>query len=150
MPIAVIHPKTGARVAQATAADLPEEMAVSDPRGAYRVPVLQFVADWNRSAPEDRVRLIAEPPVYRGSDELLLPTIAAFVHALAVRDGVPVPNWVMEHRAPRDYIFGGWNPEGRMAQMVKADAVSVCAYHRVWFEPQMLWKGTDRWFTQTW
>ena len=74
-----------------TAADLPRLMSVPDERGSYRSPVLQFVWDWN-VAP-DRGALVCEAPVYGGDDPNLLPAIAVVVHALASRDGEPVPSW---------------------------------------------------------
>ena len=83
-----------------TAEALPPPMAVPDPRGPYRAPLLQYVADWNVSS--DRAAMTRTAPIYEGDDPLLLPAIAALVHTLAARDDVGVPEWVVEHRHPID------------------------------------------------
>ena len=127
-----------------TAADLPPLMSVPDPRGPYRVPLLQFIWDWN--ATEDRQGLIAEAPIYRGDDWLLLPAIAVVVHALADRDGVPLPDWVSGHRAPQNAMLFPWRFDGAYARWERRRAPAVCAYHRVWFHPRMLDKGTPDWW----
>ena len=84
-----------------TAAALPPLMEVDDPRGPYRFPLLQFIADWNVS--DDKARLIADPPAYDGNDPILRPAIAVVVHALSDRAGVPIPDWVFDHRAPLEF-----------------------------------------------
>ena len=43
-------------------------------RNPYRVPLIQFVWDWNVSS--DREAMIREAPVYTGGDGLILPAIA--------------------------------------------------------------------------
>lgn len=67
------------RVGELRAAMLPPLMSVPDPGGPYQAPLLQFIADWNRT--EDRAALIVEAPVYAGDDPVLLPAIAVVVHA---------------------------------------------------------------------
>lgn len=129
-----------------TAADLPRLMSVppsvdTDP---YRAPLLQFIWDWN-VAP-DKAALVSETPVYDGDDLLLLPTLAVVVHALADRDGVPVPAWVPGHRAPDDVMMFGWAFGGPYARWVRMRSPAVCAHHRVWFHPRMLDKGTSDWW----
>ncbi|MDE0439320.1 MAG: hypothetical protein OXJ36_13150 [bacterium] len=128
------------RLGTLTAAMLPELMTVPDPRGPYRGPVLQFIADWNRS--EDRAALIAEAPVYEGDDPVLLPAIAVVVHALADRAGVLLPDWVLQHRAPADVSLFGWRFDGEYGQLVRRRSPAACVYHRVWFHPRTLDKGT--------
>ena len=88
------------------AADLPPLMVVDDPRGPYRFPLLQFIADWNRA--DDPASLIAEPPQYEGDDPVLLAAITVVVHGLADRAQIPLPDWVLCHRAPGDVmLFAG-------------------------------------------
>ena len=129
-----------------TAADLPRLMSVPlsvDP-SPYRAPLLQFIWDWNVAS--DKTALIAERPVHDGDDKELLPSIAVVVHALADRDGVPVPDWVTRHRAPTDVMMFGWEFDGRYAQWVRRRSPAICAHHRVWFHPRMLDKGTPDWW----
>ena len=128
-----------------TAADLPELMTVPCPRGPFRVPLAQFVMDWNRSA--SRAALIEDPPAHIG-DDIVLPAISVIVHALAARDGEPVPDWVYEHRAVEDVAMfdheldnGLDNPFGRW---VRSNAPPESEYHRVFFDSRFLDKGTDR------
>ena len=129
-----------------TAEDLPRLMSVppSVDTGPYRAPLLQFIWDWNVAS--DMADLISEAPVYDGDDPLLLPTLAVVVHALADRDGVPVPGWVLGHRAPEDVMMFGWPFDGRYAQWIRRRSLAVCAYHRVWFHPRTLDKGTPDWW----
>lgn len=47
-----------------TAAELPPHMVGETPFQAYRTPLLQFVADWNRSP--SKVAMIEEAPSYEG------------------------------------------------------------------------------------
>ena len=127
-----------------TAASLPPLMSVSDPRGPCRFPLLQFIWDWNVAS--DKAVLIREAPVYDGDDPNLLPSIAVIVHALADRAGVPVPDWVAGHRAPEDVMMFRWEFDGRYARWERKRSPAVCAYHRVWFHPRMLDKGTPDWW----
>lgn len=128
-----------------TAASLPADISQPCLRNPYRVPIIQFVWDWNTS--NNREAMICEPPVYTGDDELLLPAIAAVVHALADRDGVLIPPWVRLHRhATHTVLFGdtddGWY--GRWLRRGRAPA--TCQYHRVWFHHRLLDKGTPDWW----
>ena len=129
-----------------TATDLPPLMSVPpsvDP-DPYRFPLLQFIWDWNVAS--DKAALVSEAPVYDGDDPNLLSAIAVVVHALTDRDGVPVPGWVLGHRAPEDVMLFGWPFDGRYAQWVRMRSLPVCAQHRVWFHPRMLDKGTPDWW----
>ena len=129
-----------------TATDLPPLMSVPpsvDP-DPYRFPLLQFIWDWNVAS--DKAALVSEAPVYDGDDPNLLPAIAVVVHALADRDGVPVPDWVAGHRAPHDVMLFGWPFDGRYARWIRRRSLAVCAYHRVWFHPRTLDKGTPDWW----
>lgn len=127
-----------------TASALPPLMVVDDPRGPYRFPLLQFIVDWNLS--DDPAGLIADPPVYEGDDPVLLAAIAVVVHALADRAGVPIPEWVFDHRAPSDAMLFGYRFEGRYACWVRERSLDLCAFHRVWFHPRTLDKGTPDWW----
>ena len=127
-----------------TAASLPPMMEVDDPRGSYRYPILQFIVDWNLS--DDPAALIADLPVYDGDDPILLPAISVIVHALAVRARVPIPPWVLEHRAPQDAMLFGYRFDGKYARWVRRRSLDVCAFHRVWFHPRTLDKGTPDWW----
>ena len=127
-----------------TAADLPPMMEVDDPRGAYRFPLLQFIVDWNLST--DGEALITDAPVYDGSDPVLLPAIAVVVHALADRAGLPLPSWVMEHRAPTEVVLFVPDPDSRYGQWLKGRSHPASAYHRVHIHPRMLDKGTPDWW----
>ena len=127
-----------------TAAGLPPLMSVPDPRGSYRFPLLQFIWDWNVA--ENRAAMIAGAPAYDGGDDLLLPAVAVVVHALADRDGVTLPGWVLDHRAVGDVMLFGWGFDSPYARWVRRRSPAVCTYHRVWFHPRTLDKGTPDWW----
>ena len=109
-----------------------------------RAPLLQFVADWNVSS--DRAAMTRAAPIYEGDDPLLLPAIAALVHALAARDDVGVPEWVMEHRHPIDIPLFEDTDDGWYGHWLRRRAPATCAYHRVWFHHRLLDKGTPAWW----
>ena len=129
-----------------TAAALPPLMSVPasvDP-APYRTPLLQFIWDWNVAA--DRAALVAEAPVREGEDRFLLPAVAVVVHALAARDGVPLPDWVLGHRADTDVMLFGWRFDGDYGRWIRRRSPAACAHHRVWFHPRTLDKGTPDWW----
>ena len=123
------------------AADLPELMSVhaSGGRSGCRSP--QFVMDWNRSA--SRAALIQDPPAHIG-DDIVLPAISVIVHALAARDGEPVPDWVYEHRAVEDVAMFDHELDSPFGRWVRSNAPPESEYHRVFFDGRFLDKGTDR------
>lgn len=129
-----------------TAAALPALMSVppSVDVAPYRYPILQFIVDWNHS--DDPAALIVDPPVYHGDDPILLPAIAVVVHALADRAGLPIPEWVFDHRAPTDAMLFRYRFDGRYARWVRERSLDICGFHRVWFHPRTLDKGTPDWW----
>ena len=125
------------------AAGLPGRMARPDGRGGV-VELRELVKRWACS-PELRPAMIAAVPRrHRRLDRFTrrrwdLARIAAVVHALCDRDGVPVPGWVCKHRASRPVgITPLMDPRSRWAQRVLADAPEACAYHNVWFDQSMI------------
>ncbi|WP_420614277.1 hypothetical protein [Candidatus Spongiisocius sp.] len=94
----------------------------------------------------DKPALVAEAPVYAGDDPNLLPAIAVVVHALADRDGVPVPGWVAGHRSPADVMLFGYAFDGPYSRWERTRSPTVCGHHRVWFHPRTLDKGTPDWW----
>jgi len=110
----------------------------------YRAPLLQLICDWNVA--EDKSALIAEAPTYDGDDAELLAAIAVVVHALADRDGVRVPGWVLGHRARSDVMLFGYAFDSPYARWVRLSSPAVCDPHRVWFHPRVLDKGTADWW----
>ena len=128
-----------------TASDLPELMSVLCLRGPFRVPLAQFVTDWNRLT--SRAALIQDPPAHIG-DDIVLPAISVIVHALAAATGSLCPTGVYEHRAVEGVAMfdheldnGLDNPFGRW---VRSNAPPESGYHRVFFDSRFLDKGTDR------
>ena len=68
------------------------------------------------------------------------------VHALADRAGVALPGWVFGYHSPHDVMQFPWRFDGGYARWVRPRSPAVCAYHRVWFHPRTLDKGTPaRW-----
>ena len=133
------------RFAESTAASLPSDMSEPGRRNPYRVPLIQFVWDWNVSS--DREAMIREAPVCTSGDGLILPAIAAVVHALAGRDGVPVPPWVRLHQHPTHTVLFGDTDDGWYGRWLRRGrAPTTCEYHRVWFHHRLLDKGTPDWW----
>ena len=67
-------------------------------------------------------------------------------HAMADRDGLPVPDWVAGHRAPADVMLFGYAFDKPYARWVRLRSPAVCDPHRVWFHPRVLDKGTPEWW----
>lgn len=134
------------RVRRRTAAELPPHMVGKTLFQAYRTPLLQFVADWNRSA--DKVSMIEEIPSYGGSDRYLLPSISAVVHALVDRANLRVPEWVWEHSLSEDWVLfcEPGEHESFFWKRAMAQAPPTCVHHRVYFHPRLLDKGTPDWW----
>ena len=126
------------------ATDLPGLMSDTDDPSPHRAPLLQFIWDWNVS--DDKAAMVTEAPTYDGDDSLLLPALAAVVHALAMRDGVPPPDWVFDHRHNRDAHLFGMPFDSPYVKWLRRRSPDVCAYHRVWFHPRLLDKGTPQWW----
>lgn len=124
------------------AADLPELMEVECRRGPYRVPLAQFISDWNRSA--DPGAMVSEEPSYNGDDLELMPTVAAVVHALCERDAVEPPEWVLSHRADRDVVLFASDPDSDYGRWVREQSPPVSKFHLVFFQSQLLDKDSPR------
>ena len=124
------------------AADLPELMAAECRRGSYRVPLAQFISDWNRSG--DRSAMISEAPSYEGDDPELMPTVAAVVHALCERDAMEVPEWVLGYRADRDVVLFAGDPDSDYGRWVRDQSPPAAKFHRIHFQPHLLEKDSPR------
>ena len=123
---------------------LPLLMAADDGRGRV-VAVRQFVKDWAASDDDRRCAVIAkEPQRYRRRHRFTarrfdLARIASVVHGLCDRDCVPVPAWVMRHRASRPIsLTANKLSQSKWTEWLRETAPSVCAFHDVWFVPTML------------
>lgn len=111
--------------ASLAAADLPAWMARTP--GARIGALATFVNQWARDE-DARADRCADAPV--GTNRLDLVRVAATVHALCDRDGVPVPSWVWTHRWHEDVAI---HPSIRVTATHERHAPAACRYHRVWF-----------------
>jgi hypothetical protein len=75
-----------------------------------------FLDDWYRSRPEDRLMLAQEAPVEaRNEDEQHWAALfAATVEMLCTQEQIPVPAWVT---TPHYYLQEPWYPEARTANL---------------------------------
>ncbi len=137
----------GARLGEARpvlcASDLPRHLAHGDRRGGV-VALRELVKRW-ACHPQQRPMMVAEAPRrHRWYDRCTsrrgdLARIAAVVHALCDRDGVPVPDWVWKHRSRRPVgVVASLDPGSQWGRLVLADAPKACAYHGVWFDQSMI------------
>ena len=103
-----------------------------DGRGGW-VALAQFAQHWNRH-PESRewMKASALPEDTESGRGAL---VAALVHSLCVRDGAPVPDWVLRWRHPTPVAVAmsgsADSPFGRSA---RSQSPAVCDYHRAYFE----------------
>lgn len=116
------------------AADLPSLMAPDGPRP--HVPLMLLVKEWDYF-PGERERLIEDAPA--GPDGGDLCRIAAVVHAMCDRDGVPIPDWVWQHRSEVPIAWGrSCVMQGFIWEQTLANAPPACEYHNVWFDYQFI------------
>ena len=125
------------------ACDLPALLAVDDNRGRV-VALRELVKRW-ACVPEQRAAMIeVAPRRHRFYDRWFtarrdLARIAAVVHTMCDRDGVPAPGWVSKHRARRPIgIVASLDPDSEYGRAVLADAPEACAEHGVWFDQTMI------------
>ena len=100
------------------------------------VPLTLLVKEWDYF-PDDRPAMIEDEPEGPDPDDLC--RIAAVVHALCDRDGVPIPDWVWKHRSP---VPIAWDRScvmhGFIWETTVANAPPACEYHDVWFDYQFI------------
>ena len=137
MPVRVFKPplsKPAPVYSRARAAAVPEAIAGCGPR--EHVPLTWLVKEWD-DFPEEREEMIAQEPVRGDAGDIC--RVAAVVHALCDRDGVPVPGWVWRHRSPVPIAWGRSVPmTGFIWEQTIANAPPACAQHNVWFDYQFI------------
>ena len=124
-----------------TAEQIPRWMADNDHRGRI-VELRELCKQWaHTDHHHHRAAMVeAAPRRHRWWHRFTrrrhdLTRIAAVVHALCDRDGVPVPDWVWQHRSRRDIHMTASRRRVSSLWTEHSDAPEACAYHRVWFDP---------------
>ena len=116
-----------------SAAEVPVFMDMEyDGRGGW-VALAQFAQHWNRY-PEHR-DWMGSAPLPKTTDLRRGALVAALVHALCIRDGLPIPEWVLgwRHPTPVDIYSAGMD-DSPFSRSVRSQCPSVCDYHRAYFE----------------
>ena len=137
-----------------TADQIPRWMADDDKRGRV-VELRELCKQWANTTQGYRVAMVATPPQrYRWWHRFTrrrhdLTRIAAVVHALCDRDGVPVPDWVWQHRSRRHLGMCEKSVLFKKSYWREnIDAPAACEYHRVWFDPASIEDHRIHGFTQ--
>ncbi len=119
------------------AAELPPFLSSRyDKRGGW-VALAQFARDWNRF-PDERSSMMRDPlppetDLRRGAG------VAAVVHSLCVREGLPVPGWVLAWRNDTPItLASGSNMDSPFGRSVRVRSPAVCDFHQVYFESSFL------------
>lgn len=140
--------------ANISAAALPGLIARDDGRGRV-VELRALCKQWAGADSGERSAMIEDPPRRRRWYDRFtrrrrdLARIAAVVHALCDRDGVPVPDWVWLHRSRRAVGLTDRSPMGsRRNNILRRSAPEACAYHRVWFDSATIEDHRIHGFTQ--
>ena len=116
--------------------DLPAAMGLPG-RGTGYLPVIQLIKDWNNE-PGCRSAMIDEGPP-ADTETITAAKIAVAVHALCARDEHPVPQWVMDARAPYETtLVPDIDLRSEFGQQMRATAPAACHYHRVYFSAENL------------
>lgn len=116
------------------ASDIPDMMRYAGRR--EHLPYSMLAKEWE-CWPADREKMVADPPACENPDDLC--RIAAVVHALCARDGVPVPDWVFRHRSEQPLnLFPMLPTSGPIWDRIRADAPESCEMHNVWFDSRSI------------
>ena len=116
------------------AADVPTLYA--DPGVRSAVPLGALIREWEWWTSE-RAAIIADEPVGASPENLC--RIAAVVHALCDRDGVPVPDWVWQYRWSEPLMWtSALSTSGPPWERMVAEAPEACAWHNVWFSEDFI------------
>lgn len=116
------------------AADVPVLYAECGER--WSVPLAALVREWEWW-PAERAEIIEDEPVGAPPDDLC--RIAAVVHALCDRDGVPAPGWVWRHRWFEPIAWARQlDTSGPLWDRMTERAPDACAYHNVWFGEDLI------------
>lgn len=108
---------------------------------SFLIPLLQFIADWN-TWPDVRKKMLDGEPE---CEMHYLVRIAAIIHALCLRDEVPIPDWVLDARlAEPEIIENKIRVSSNYGKLVIAESHDVCEHHNVFFEAEMLDKGSAK------
>ena len=103
-----------------------------DGRGGW-VALAQFAQHWNRY-PERR-EWMKGSPLPKDTDLRRGALVAALVHALCIRDVLPVPDWVLTWRHPTPVgISSGGAADSPFGRSVRSQSPSPCDYHQAYFE----------------
>ena len=101
-----------------------------------RIPLTLLVEEWDYF-PDDRTTMIRDEPVGPDADDLC--RVAAVVHALCDRDGLPIPDWVWVHGSA---VPIAWDRScvmhGFIWERTVENAPPACEYHNVWFDYQFI------------
>ena len=144
MPIRIVKPSLPyakpSPYRRVRASDLPPIMAPGAPRP--HVPLTLLVKEWDYF-PDDRAAMVDEEPPGPDADDIC--RIAAVVHALCSRDGIPIPDWVWKHRSE---VPIAWDRtcvmRGFIWDRTVENAPPACEYHNVWFDYQFISSTGDR------
>lgn len=100
------------------------------------VPLGALIREWEWW-PRDRAEIAGQEPSGAAADDLC--RIAAVVHALCDRDGVPVPGWVWKHRSNEPISWTrALATSGPLWERQVAAAPAACAWHNVWFGEDLI------------
>lgn len=104
-----------------------------DGRGGW-VALAQFAQHWNHN-PEHR-EWMKSTPLPDTADPRRGALVAALVHALCIRDGSSVPDWVLGWCHPTAVWASafGVDADSPLGRSVRAQCPAVCDYHRAYFE----------------
>ena len=111
-------------------------------RAALEPPLNELAADTGHLAwriPQEIRHIQARPPTPRHQ-----PEIGLLDHALCARDDIAVPDWVFGHRAGADMVLFAANADSEYGRWVRDQAPEASHFHRVYFQPELLDKGSPR------
>jgi len=116
-----------------SAAEVPAFMDTEwDGRGGW-VALALFAQHWNRY-PEHRDWMRAAP-LPKTTDLPRGALVAALVHSLCIRDGLPIPEWVLDWRHPTPITLSSDPMDNSpYSRSVRSQCPAVCDYHQAYFE----------------
>lgn len=105
-----------------------------------RTGLAVFVQYWNNTTDEGRWRMAKAvmPANDLPSEEIA--AAAAVLHGLCAKDGIDIPEWVLEAKADRPACLFTGPQENEELPRLLAESAEVCAGHNVFYEEHFLEK----------
>ena len=107
------------------------------------VPYTQFCMDWNYYTENSRREKILREDIRGVCGETDLPAIASVLHGLCERDGLALPDYLLEAKADEERLLCGVPVATAWSRGVRDGALDLCWEHNIFYEENILYSTCD-------